>query len=68
MTTQQMHWRVHTKNLLAEVMANPGTEILTKPMAIFALLLYAVGERASQLNLYNPVEVDVEKIQTPTTD
>lgn len=45
-----MQWRIHTKNLLDEVLENTSTQILTRPLQIFAGLLGEVGERAAKLN------------------
>lgn len=46
----ELHWKVHTPNLLQEILENPQTSILKVPLNIFGKLLYAVGRRASQLN------------------
>lgn len=43
-------WRVHTPNLLREIMSNPGTSVLRSPLRVFAELLAAVGERAAELD------------------
>lgn len=43
-------WRVHTPNLLSEVLENPGTEMLEKPLNIFGKLLYKVAARAIELD------------------
>lgn len=43
-------WTVHTPNLLQEIMNNPGTGILSKPLTIFSRILAEVGERAAELN------------------
>lgn len=43
-------WRVHTPNLLKEILNNPGTAILSKPLAIFGRILADVGERAAIIN------------------
>lgn len=43
-------WRIHTKGLLEEILKNPGTEILNKPLLIFDSLLRSVAERAAELN------------------
>ena len=48
--TTYMQWRVNTPALLQEILTNPGTGILTKPIQIFARLLSEVGDRASELN------------------
>lgn len=46
----EVGWRIHTPNLLAEILNNPGTAILRSPLAILGNLLAAVGERAAQIN------------------
>jgi hypothetical protein len=43
-------WRVHTSSLLNQVLDNPGTEILTRPLQIFGRLLAQVADRAAALN------------------
>lgn len=43
-------WRVHTPNLLKEVLNNPVAAMLAIPMNVLGKLLAAVGERASELN------------------
>lgn len=50
MTNEFIYWRVHTPNLLNEVLINPGTGILSIPFNIFGKLLAAVGTRAAELN------------------
>lgn len=48
---KRMQWRVHTPNLLKELVENnEGTAILSKPVTIFGRLLAAVGDRAAELN------------------
>jgi len=47
---RKLEWRVHTANLLQEILNNPGTGILHIPLNIFARLLMQVGERAAELN------------------
>lgn len=42
-------WRVHTPNLLKEILNNPGTGILYRPLQIFSNLLYDVAQRANEL-------------------
>lgn len=49
-TEQEVYWRVHTARLLGEIMSNPGTGILLRPLQILAALMAQVGIRASQLN------------------
>lgn len=46
----KLQWKVHTPNLLAEVLNNPTASILTKPIQILGGLLYEVAERAAELN------------------
>jgi hypothetical protein len=43
-------WKVHTPNLLQEILNNNTTAILRLPLAIFSKGLYAITERARQLN------------------
>jgi len=43
-------WKVHTPNLLMEIMNNPGTGILHVPINIFGKLLAEVAERAIALD------------------
>lgn len=43
-------WKVHTPNLLAETLTNPGTSALRVPFRIFGELLLLVAERALTLN------------------
>jgi hypothetical protein len=43
-------WSVHTVNLLSEILSNPGTSVLVKPLQIFGSLLYEVADRAKELN------------------
>lgn len=47
---QELQWKVHTANLLQEILSNAGTSILAQPLKILGRLLAEVGERASQLN------------------
>jgi hypothetical protein len=47
---QKIQWRVHTPNLLKEVLANSSAGILEKPLNILGKLLAMVGERAAELN------------------
>lgn len=47
---KEMQFRVHTTNLLNEVLKNPGTSALKIPLSIFGKLLFRVGVRASELN------------------
>jgi hypothetical protein len=47
----ELGWRVHTPNLLKEIARNnESSSILSIPIQVFGNLLFAVGERASQLN------------------
>lgn len=45
-----LHWRVHTPNLLKEVLENPSCAILSQPLNIFGKLLAMVAERAINLD------------------
>ena len=49
-TGARLHWKVHTYGLLREILTNTGTGILRVPLGIFGQLLFAVGERAAELN------------------
>ena len=49
-TEIKAYWKVHTANLLTEVLTNPGTAILQKPLTIFSRLLHEVATRASELH------------------
>ncbi len=55
-------WRVHTPNLLTEVLNNPGTSILSKPINILGKLLAEVATRASELN-----DVELNKLMIQLT-
>lgn len=46
----EAYWKVHTSNLLGEVLNNSTTGVLRLPLNILARLLGAVAIRASQLN------------------
>lgn len=50
MEKSNLQWRVHTANLLKEILNNPGTGILSKPLNIFGRLLAEVGEEAARIN------------------
>ena len=43
-------WKVHTSNLLSEIVKHSGQDIYRIPLAILGQLLAEVGERASELN------------------
>ena len=47
---QEALWKVHTPNLLREVLNCHGSSTLRIPLTIFSNLLAEVGTRASQLN------------------
>lgn len=47
---KKLKWKVHTPNLLGEILNNDGTAILHKPLIIFGHILSEVGERAIELN------------------
>lgn len=44
---KEMQWRVHTANLLKEILNNNSTGLLEKPISILGKLLAQVGERAA---------------------
>jgi hypothetical protein len=46
----RMGWKVHTPNMLAEILKNPGMGIFVQPLSIFARLLAEVAERAIELD------------------
>jgi len=50
LTTFDKSWKVHTSNLLEEILTNKSATILHKPLAIFGRVLAEVGERAAELN------------------
>jgi hypothetical protein len=45
-----MKWKIHTPNLLKEILSNPTANILERPLNIFGKILYEVAERAAELN------------------
>lgn len=45
-----LKWRVHTANLLHEILSNQTAWVLHQPMRIFGSILAEVGERAAELN------------------
>lgn len=47
---ERLGWKVHTPQLLEEILTNKGTEILRTPLGIFGSLLHEVATRASELN------------------
>jgi hypothetical protein len=47
---KNLEWRVHTANLLNEILVNDGMAILEKPINIFGKLLAAVGDRATEID------------------
>lgn len=50
LTGSQALWKVHTPNLLQEILTNEGMGIMHKPLSIFGRLLAEVAERAAELN------------------
>ena len=48
--SRQLAWKVHTPNLLQEVLNNNSTQILLRPLQIMGHLLAAVATRAAELN------------------
>lgn len=49
-TEMKMLWKVHTPNLLQEVLSNNETQMLLRPLQMLGKLLHDVATRASQLN------------------
>lgn len=49
-TKQNLQYSVNSGALLKEILNNPGTGALVKPIQIFGNILAEVGERAAQLN------------------
>ena len=49
MTKNEAYWRVNTPQLLKEILTSNETQILSKPLQIFANILFEVGERAAEL-------------------
>lgn len=43
-------WKVNTPQLLKEILSNPQAQVLGTPIQIFAHLLLAVAQRASEIN------------------
>lgn len=50
MTTKRIEWKVHTVNLLREILVNPELAVMAQPLNIFGKLLAQVAERAIVLN------------------
>ena len=48
--SKTVEFKVHTPNLLKEILNNPGTGILSKPLNILGRILYEVGQEASRIN------------------
>lgn len=46
----EMQWKVHTPNLLNEVLSNPSTSMLHRPLQLLGERLHAMAERAAELN------------------
>jgi hypothetical protein len=44
------YWRVHTTNMLKEVLVNQEMAIMARPFDIFAKILYALADRAREIN------------------
>jgi hypothetical protein len=49
-TEIKVSWKVHTPNLLQEVLNNNSTGILLRPLQLMGHLLAAVATRAAELN------------------
>lgn len=47
---KSVNWKVHTPNLLKEILENDNMVIMNIPINIFGKLLFAVGSRAAKLN------------------
>ena len=47
---ENLSWKCHTPNLLAEALKNPGAEMLRMPIRILGELLHGVAERAAEIN------------------
>lgn len=48
--SDHLKWKVHTPNLLKEVMSNPSCWALHQPVNIFKQILIEVAERAIEIN------------------
>ena len=49
-TEKKMAWKVHTPNLLQEVLNNNSTGMLLRPLQLMGHLLAVVATRAAELN------------------
>lgn len=47
---ETLKFKVHTGNLINEIVNNTGSEILHKPLIVFKNLLLQIATRASELN------------------
>ena len=47
---ENLSWKIHTPNLIKEIMNNKECTVLNKPLIILANILKEVATRASQLN------------------
>ena len=47
---KNLQWKIHTPNLLNEVLCNAGTGVLNKPIQLLGIGLHAVATRAAELN------------------
>ncbi len=47
---KKLKWRIHTPNILKEILNNPGIGIFKIPISVLIELLYLVAKRASILN------------------
>lgn len=59
MNEKSVQFRVHTPNLLAQVLDNPGTAVLKIPLIILLRLLGRVAERAIELD--DPIMNELRK-------
>lgn len=48
--SKSFKFKVHSANLIQEILNNKGTEVLHKPLLIFRNILGQVAERAAELN------------------
>ena len=49
-STHSLQWRIHMPNLLKEILNNPGTAMLEKPLTILGHRLYDLAELAVKID------------------
>ncbi len=54
-----LEWRVHTPNLLGEILNNKGTGVLRQPLIIFIKILSQVAERVAEIEDEKLIELMV---------